>query len=184
MITQVLQLACLSITYWYQTNLRLNDLNLFLNKHFIFFHDSVAWLGTAGESFDVSSLERSRWPTDIFGVFVGMAARWGTPQGLFTSKEPLPTAEVSTRVFGQGNQIFYSVTQDSQKHNSRSCQTFLRLRPRTLRASILLVSIGYSEQQTQTRFNVQEDYTRIWVWGRNVGVGEFWRTDYRNMLCS
>lgn len=106
------------------------------------------------------------------------------PQGLFTSKEPLPTAEVSTRVFGQGNQIFYSVTQDSQKHNSRSCQTFLRLRPRTLRASILLVSIGYSEQQTQTRFNVQEDYTRIWVWGRNVGVGEFWRTDYRNMLCS
>lgn len=139
---KVSQLVCLSVVYCFQTDLKLwpkIKQNKTKHRHFL------SWFcGTTWDSWRDFFLYEWAWMFKVahwhIWCLLGMAGC--PPLGLFTSKWPLPIVDVSTWSLRQGNQIFYMVAQGSQKHNSRSCQAFLRLRPGTLIASSLLFSIG------------------------------------------
>lgn len=64
----------------------------------------------------------------------------------------------------QGNQILYMTIPGSQKHKSRSCQTFLRFRPGTGIASLLCIIL------TLVSYRPSPDL----VWEGTIQEYEFW----------
>lgn len=88
-------------TQWLKIFLKISILFSFM----ILWHDWVQ----LESPFGVRGLECSRWPTDIFGVFAGMAARWGLPHRASSTPRGLSLQLMSPQgSLRQGNQIFYS----------------------------------------------------------------------------